>query len=183
MELYDRPKSPGETIDYAYDWLASNDLADGETISSVSVSFTDTGGTSNPSTTKSDTITRVWLSGGTHGRRATFTVTIITNAGRTIDQAFGVDIVNKITGPTVETDVAKLERYITEAEAARHKLMMGADVVDVWRDGKRMRFQKVKLAELNDYIAGLKAQLTTAQIAAGVAPTARRRAISLAWRG
>lgn len=183
MRVYsERPKSPGETVDYAYDWSTS-EMVDGETISTVAVAFTDTGGTTNPSTTKSDTITRVWLSGGTHGRRATFTVTIVTNAGRTIDEAFGVDIVNKITGPAVETDVAKLERYIAEAEAARHKLMTGVDVVDVWRDGKRMRFQKVKLAELNDYIAGLKGQLTTAQITAGVAPTSRRRAISLAWRG
>lgn len=183
MYLYERPKSPGETVDYGYTW--SNELSDGETIVSASVVFVDAGGTTNPSPgiSSADAITRVWLAGGTHGQRVIYTVTIVTSGGRTLDEVFGVNVVNKVTGTAAETRTEKITRWISEAEDARHKLMSGVDVVDVWRDGKRMRFQKAKLAELNDYIAGLRSDLVSAQIDAGVTTTRRRRAIGLAWRG
>lgn len=183
MHLYKRPKSPGETIDYGYTW--SNELSDGETIVSASVVFVDAGGTTNPSPgiSSADAITRVWLAGGTHGQRVVYTVTITTSGGRTLDEAFGVDIVDSVTGPAAETDIAKLTRMISEAVDARHKLATGTDVVDVWRDGRRMRFQKSKIAELDAYITNLRSDLTAAQVDAGVTPTRRRRAIGLAWRG
>jgi len=78
--------------------------------------------------------------------------------------------------------VAEIQTWISEAEAARHTLATGSDVADVWRDGRRMRFQKVKLSELTDYIATLRSELVTAQIDAGVTVTRRRRAISLGYR-
>ncbi len=181
MQIYPDTKDPSETADFAYDWSAR--LSSGETISSLSVAFVDAAGTSNPTNSSADGVTRVWLSGGTHGQRAIYTVAITTSGGRTLEEAFGVDIVDTVTGPATETDIAKLTRMIAEAVDARHKLATGTDVVDVWRDGRRMRFQKSKIAELDAYIANLRSDLTAAQVDAGVTPTRRRRAIGLAWRG
>lgn len=76
--------------------------------------------------------------------------------------------------------VAQISTWISEAETARHDLMTGQRVVDVWRDGRRMRFAEVD--EVDSYLRTLRAELTEAQVAAGVTPTRRRRAISIAWR-
>lgn len=77
----------------------------------------------------------------------------------------------------------QIETWISEAEAARHKLMSGEDVVDVWKDGRRMRFQKASLSELTEYLAVLRSELVQAQIDEGLTVTRRRRAIGLAWKG
>lgn len=78
--------------------------------------------------------------------------------------------------------VAELETWIAEAEAARHTVATGGGVMDVWRDGRRLRMRIGSIAELNEYIATLRSELVQAQIEAGVTPTRRRRAIGLAWR-
>lgn len=72
--------------------------------------------------------------------------------------------------------------WITDAESKRHEVATGGSVVELWRDGRRVTRKISSIDELNTYIATLKAELVEAQIAEGITPTNRRRAISLAWR-
>lgn len=66
-------------------------------------------------------------------------------------------------------DVDTLKTRLAEAEAARHALATGQRVVDVWRDGRRVKYQESNKADLAAYIddlttriAGLDAPLTGA---------------------
>jgi len=76
----------------------------------------------------------------------------------------------------------QIQNWITEAESKRHEVATGQAVLELWRDGRRVTMKISSLAELNSYIATLKAELVEAQIAEGVTPTTRRRGIALAWR-
>lgn len=76
---------------------------------------------------------------------------------------------------------AQITTWITEAEAKRHEVATGGAVVEMWRDGRRITRKISSIDELNIYIATLKSELIEAQIAEGITPTRRRRAIGLAW--
>lgn len=83
-------KDPNAVLDYKFDWKAlangsgeSNWLADGETISTKTVTVA-TGLTKDSDTlTDTNTSVTVWLSGGTAGTDYTVACKIVTSAGRT----------------------------------------------------------------------------------------------------
>lgn len=76
--------------------------------------------------------------------------------------------------------VEQLETWIAEAEARRHEVAMGEAVIDVWRDGRRVRRTFTKVEKLDAYIFSLRRELSEAQAAAS--GLARRRPINLGWR-
>lgn len=78
------------------------------------------------------------------------------------------------------TDLATLQTRLSEAQDARHALATGQRVVEVMRDGKRMRFQESNKGDLAAYIDEI-----TTSIADLEAPTTgalpRRRFIGIAF--
>lgn len=59
-------------------------------------------------------------------------------------------------------DVATLQTQLSEARAALHQLVIGNKAVDVTIDGKRVSYGKTEVAQLNAYIADLRARIITA---------------------
>lgn len=180
MRVYDEAKDPNETKDYTFDW--SPLLASGETVDSHVVAFVEAAGTASPSQSLASNISRVWLAGGTHGEQAIYTITATTNGGRILEEAFGVNVVDSVLGPVAETDIERLTREIGELKAQRVNIATGNAIIDIWRDGRRLRKKAGSLAEINDLIRQLESELVAAQIAAGITPTNRRRPIALAYR-
>lgn len=84
--------------------------------------------------------------------------------------------------PTTETEIERLTREITELKAQRINVASGNAVIDVWREGRRIRKHISTIEELNSLIRLLEAELVSAQVAAGVTTTSRRRAITLGYR-
>ena len=123
-DVYPESKDPNELKDYVFDWTAK--LADGETVSSQTVTLIDAAGTTNPSNSLASGISRVWLQGGTHGSRAVFTIQVTTSGGRTLEVALGVDIIDSTIGPS---RVTQLEALLAEAEQARHDVAIGDQLV------------------------------------------------------
>lgn len=76
-------------------------------------------------------------------------------------------------------DLATLETWLSEAQQARHNIATGAGVLDVWRDGRRLRFAKQNLRELDRYIQSLETQITEATRVAEGKP--KRRSIRIGW--
>ena len=72
---------------------------------------------------------------------------------------------------------AEIQTMIDEAKAQRHKVALGQAVIDVWRDGRRMRREITRVSELDDYISRLEGELIMAQLAEGITPARRRGAI------
>lgn len=73
-------KAPGDVLDYDFDftrWLAS-----GDRIASASASIAG-GSTAVDTTSFSDQVVRVWVSGGSIGDSSTLTVIVSTAEGRT----------------------------------------------------------------------------------------------------
>ncbi len=79
--------------------------------------------------------------------------------------------------------IARLQTEIAQAEAQRALVAQGRAVVDVWRDGRRVRYQVPSMAELEEHLRVLRSELYEAQTLAGQNPTPRRRAIDLGWIG
>lgn len=180
MEVFVETLDPSETKDFAYDWSPA--LAEGETVSSQVVAFVDAAGTTNPTNSLATPISRIWLTGGTHGQRAIFTITAITSGGRTLEVALGVNVVDSASGPVAQTDIERLTREIAELKAQRINVASGSAVIDVWREGRRVRRHISTIAELNDLIRVLESELVSAQVAAGVTPTTRRGALGIVWK-
>lgn len=181
MELYGETFDPSEVKDFTYDWTSR--LGDGETVSSQDVTFIQTGGTTSPSDTLVADVSRVWLSGGAHGSRAIWSITVVTSAGRTLDVALAVDIVDNALVPPEGDTITVLSAQIADLKAQRLKVAMGESVIEVWRDGRRMKMQEVTLSEVDALIRKLEGELAAAQDAAGVTVTTpRRRAIRANWR-
>jgi hypothetical protein len=83
-------KDPDALLDYPIDW--SSWLAD-ITDTYQSHTVTDlTGGITIDSSTQSGGVITVWISGGTVGETASFTVRIVSAAGRTDDRTFYLKI-------------------------------------------------------------------------------------------
>lgn len=87
-------KDPNEVLDYEVDW-ATNVLDVGETISTndFSVVSGDVVIDSEPAPVAG--ISKVWLSGGTHGTVCIILNRITTNLGRTYDQSMKLRIRSK----------------------------------------------------------------------------------------
>lgn len=178
MELYSETLDPSETKDFAFDW--SPKLATSENVTGQVVTFIAVSGTTSPSNSVASNISRVWLTGGTAGQRAIWTIAATTNQGRTFEEAFGVDIVDTVTGPTPQTEVERITAEIAAAKAMRVKVMNGEAVEEVWREGRRVRKPLPKLSELNALITTLEREL--AEATAVAAGTSKRRPIGLAYR-
>jgi hypothetical protein len=73
-------------------------------------------------------------------------------------------------------DLATLQAWLTDAEAARQKLMTGALEVQIEHGDMRVAYVKTELAQLNSYIDGLRAQII---VAGGTVDGLRRRAIQV----
>lgn len=75
-------------------------------------------------------------------------------------------------------DAAQLQLWVDEARGARHAVMTGRSVIDVWvMEYGRTRYSTATLAELNGYISALEAEI--AQLAQ---PIVRARGpIRLIW--
>jgi len=82
MALNWPPKSPGETLDYSFDW--SQALA-GDTITGSSWALSDSSLVDDHDSFTS-TSTTVWLKGGTNNANYSLTNTITTAGGRIFDQ-------------------------------------------------------------------------------------------------
>ena len=83
-------KDPDAVLDYPIDWSAW--LADiTDTYQSHTV-INLTGGLVEDSSTQTNGIVTVWLSGGTAGETASFTVRIVSAGGRTDDRTFYLKI-------------------------------------------------------------------------------------------
>ena len=52
-----------------------------------------------------------------------------------------------------------LQTRLDEAEGALHNLTIGSRVVDVWRDGRRVKYSESNKSDLIEYIAWLKGQI------------------------
>ena len=159
-DVYPESKDPNELKDYVFDWTAK--LADGETVSSQTVTLIDAAGTTNPSNSLVSGISRVWLQGGTHGSRAVWTIQVTTTGGRTLEVALGVDVIDSTIGPS---RVTQLQALLAEAEQARHDVAIGDKTTELWRDGRRVTYTKASLKDLDAYILRLKQDIADAKIA------------------
>lgn len=177
MKIFGETQDPSETKDYTYDW--SSALAANETISSQTVTLVMPSGATLNSNSLAGNISRVWLSGGTSGSRIIFTVRIATSQARTLEESFGVNVVDSTIlsdpGPSAEDIRAR----IAEAKAQRHLVALGQAVVEVWRNGRRVQVKITDMKQLNDYILALERELDEqGSVDAG---RKKRRAITLAW--
>lgn len=77
--------------------------------------------------------------------------------------------------------IEQIETWIAEAEAARPQVALGGAVIEVWRDGRRIKKSVTSMKELNAYLASLRSELAIAQEDAGIPATRTRRAIRLGW--
>jgi hypothetical protein len=76
--------------------------------------------------------------------------------------------------------LAQLETWLEEAETARHNLAMGEQVVEIWRDGRRVSYSQTNLRALTDYVAWLHAEI--GKVTAAAAGRPRRSAIGTVWK-
>ena len=90
-------KDPEAVLDYKFDWAASTNgtgdsdwLADGETISSKTVTATTGLTVDSSSITDTNTSVTVWLSGGTADTNYTVTCQIVTSASRTDERSITI---------------------------------------------------------------------------------------------
>lgn len=64
--------------------------------------------------------------------------------------------------------LAQLQTWLTEAETARHALALGEQVVEVWKDGRRVTYNQARLPDLDAYIKRLERDIEQAtNVAAG----------------
>jgi len=181
MFTYTETLDPNEVRSFAQAW--GDELAEGEAITAApTVTFIEEAGTTQPTAaTHASQTTLVWLTGGNVGASAIFTVRVTTSLGRTLERAYAVRILETTFVPPAETEVERLTREIAEAKAQRARVATGNAVIDVWRDGRRIRKMIPSLDALEAYIRVLEGELYSAQLAAGMEVTSRRRAIALNW--
>ena len=181
MQIYEQALDPNETRDFTQDWTGQ--LAAGDEITAIAdITFVDAAGTTQPTAASfTATGTRVWLTGGTAGSRAIFTVRVTTQDGRTLEEAYAVNIADSTSQSASETDIERLTREIAEAKAQRALVAQGKAVIEAWRDGRRIRRAMPTLEGLEAYIRQLRGELLEAQVAAGVEVTPRRSAIGTGY--
>lgn len=76
--------------------------------------------------------------------------------------------------------LAQLQTWLTEAEASRHSLALGEQVVEVWKDGRRVTYNQSKIADLDAYIKTLQRDIQEATAVEAGKP--RRSAIGFHFR-
>jgi len=84
------PKDPDENLDYSIDWAPS---LDGDTIASST--WTVPVGVTRGLDTNTETITTIWLTGGTAGQNYELMNRIVTAGGRTREQTCSLRVSNK----------------------------------------------------------------------------------------
>ena len=178
MKVYSETLDPSETKDYAFDWTPK--LAPDELVTSHVVTFIDAAGTTSPQDSVTSPFSKVWLAGGVHGGRVIYTIVATTNQGRTIDDAFAVDVVDNAIGPVELTEADRIRSEIAAAKVLRAKLVAGDVIEDFMRDGRRVRRKLPSLKEITDTIVTLEREL--AEAVALASGQKRRRPIALAWR-
>lgn len=92
-------KDPQAVLDYKFDWAAlanghggSNWLAEGETISSHTITVASGLSVDSSALSDDDTAVTVWLSGGTAGNDYSVTCRITTSAGRTDERTITIQV-------------------------------------------------------------------------------------------
>lgn len=178
MEIYRETLDPSETKDYAWDW--SDALASGESITSQVVTFINAAGTTNPSNSVASNLSRVWLSGGTHGGRVIFTIVATTNHGRDLDVALAVDVVDNAIGPEPQTPLERLQTHREKLLDAKDEAVGGA-VVEVWngRYGNKMKYQAMSYEQICTALERVEREIAGEQ--AVLAGRGRRAPVSLIW--
>lgn len=178
MEIYRETLDPSETKDYAWDW--SDALASGESITSQVVTFINAAGTTNPSNSVVSNLSRVWLSGGTHGGRVIFTIVATTNHGRDLDVALAVDVVDNAIGPEPQTPLERLQTHREKLLDAKDEAVGGA-VVEVWngRYGNKMKYQAMSYEQICTALERVEREIAGEQ--AVLAGRGRRAPVSLIW--
>lgn len=83
-------KDPDAVLDYEINWTA---WLNGDTISSSS--WTVPAGLTKDSDSFTDTVTKIWLSGGTDSETYTLTNRITTSGGRTDDRSVTLSVASK----------------------------------------------------------------------------------------
>jgi gpW len=147
-------KDPNEILDYS--WRVPLDT--GDIIVAHSASVLSGSVTISASRVAADLVT-VDLVGGTLGETALFLLRATTLAGRTFEETAALPIVSS---DYVVSSAETLQGYLLEARVARHKLATGANVVEVWRDGRRITYSKTTLSDLDAYIARLMQEIGAA---------------------
>lgn len=180
MNVYSETLDPSEVKDFTQDW--SNQLGATETLSgSPTVVFVNAAGTTSPvAASSTGAVSRVWLTGGTHGQQCTFLVRVSTSEARTLEQAFAVNVVDNSLGETAQTEVERITAELVSVKAMRSKVAAGEAIEELWRDGRRVRKVLPSLSELTAHIAVLEREL--AEALAAEAGSNKRRPIRLAWR-
>jgi hypothetical protein len=181
MLSYEETLDPSEVRSFEQPW--GDQLGDGEALIGIAaVTFINAAGTTQPSAaTFATNSTMVWLTGGTPGSTAIFTVRVTTSRNRTLEKAFAVPVRETTYVPPAETEIERLTREIVEAKAQRAKVARGDAVEEVLRDGRRIVRQLPTLAELQTLIQQLEGELYQAQVAAGMETAPRRTAIGVAY--
>lgn len=174
MKIYGKAKDPNELKDYEFDWSAQ--LKTGETVVSQVVSFVDAAGTANPTNSLVTPFSRVWLSGGVSGQRAVFTIQATTSGGRTLEQAFGVNILDSVIVPT---DLETLQADLVAVDAAIRRFMAGETIKEVWRDGRRIVRDNPTYRDLLNHRDHLKREIEAASSALN--GRSRRTPVALVW--
>lgn len=178
MEIYRETLDPSETKDYAWDW--SSALADGETVASQVVTFINSAGTTNPLNSLASPISKVWLSGGTHGQRVIYSIVVKTNQGRDLDVALAVDVVDNAIGPEPQTALERLQAHREKLLDAKDEAV-GGTVVEVWngRYGNKMKYQAMSYEQICTALERVEREIAGEQ--AILAGRGRRAPVSLIW--
>jgi hypothetical protein len=82
-------KQPGEVLDYDFDFTDS--LAEGDTVSTATVTVSPSGLTLSTKTVSSPTV-KQWVSGGTAGTRYRLTCAAVTSGGRTHEEEMVIPV-------------------------------------------------------------------------------------------
>lgn len=178
MQTFDETLDPNEAKDFYYN--AAPAMPSGEAIGAMPVvAFVAANGVSCPVVSYSGKTVRMRLTGGIPGATSTFTLTITGDASppTVLEVGLAVNVVDSIIGPVAETPTEALTRYIAEARARRHDVIMGEAVISIWKGGKRMEVKVASLEQLNAYITAMERELHALTATAAGKP--RRRAIGV----
>jgi len=178
LDIYAEAKDPSEVKDYTWDWSPA--LETSETVSSHTVTMISAAGaTLSPAASLASNVSRVWLSGGTHGERVIYTIQAITSLGRTLETACGVEIVDTVLGAVAPTDLENLKADLAAVRAAKIELATGKMVTEIWRDGRRIVKGKASMSDLLALESNLLGLIRDAEATESNVP--KRRAIPILW--
>ena len=80
-------------------------------------------------------------------------------------------------------ELSQLRTWLSEAENARHELALGQAVSEIWRDGRRMTFNKSDMGKLDSYIDVLSRDIAKAEDLLNGTSFSRRQSLSVVFRG